>query len=206
MIELEKTKRISIASVLFILIILIGLLTYKRPKFIYNITPQAAAENIVANDFIISLNDLPSENIAIIDIRSEFEFQKGHLENAINIQAPEILSESNIAIFDKLKSENTTAILYGIDPDEALAPYMILSQLGYDNLKLLTVKLNYAQNKLITRNVDLEKSRSDVNAFIAASIKKSNIKVVPKKVQAPPPPKKIVPVKKKKKMPTEGGC
>lgn len=203
--ELEQTKRISIASVLFILIILIGLLTYKRPKYIYSITPQQAVENIVSNIFLVSLNNLPNTNTAIIDIRSPFEFQKGHLESAINIQAAEILNQENKTIFDKLKNENTTAILYGTTPNEALAPYMVLHQLGYTNLKIATITLSYNQNKLITQNTSLEQSEADVNAFIAASLKNAMVKAKPK-TETPPPPKKVIPIKKKKKMPTEGGC
>ncbi len=203
--ELEQTKRISIASVLFILIILIGLLTYKRPKYIYELTPQQAVENVVSDNFLISLNNIPTTNTAIIDIRSQFEFQKGHLENAINIQAVEVLNEENKIIFDKLKNENTTAVLYGANPNEALAPYMILNQLGYTNLKIATINLNYTQNKLVTQNATLEQSEADVNAFIAASLKKAMVKEKPK-TETPPPPKKVIPLKKKKKMPTEGGC
>lgn len=203
--ELEQTKRISIASVLFILIILIGLLTYKRPKYIYELTPQQAVENIVSTNFLISLDELQNTKSIIIDIRSPFEFQKGHLENAINIQAAEILNEKNKAIFDKLKSENMTAVLYGLNPNEALASYMVLHQLGYTNLKIATISLSYTQNKLVTKNVVLEKSEADVNAFITASLKKAMVKAKPKSA-TPPPPKKVIPIKKKKKMPTEGGC
>ncbi|SNR72763.1 Rhodanese-like domain-containing protein [Lutibacter agarilyticus] len=203
--ELEQTKRISIASVLFILIILIGLLTYKRPKYIYELTPQQAVENVVSDNFLISLNNIPTTDAAIIDIRSPFEFQKGHLENAINIQAAEILNEENKIIFDKLKNENTTVVLYGANPNEALAPYMILNQLGYTNLKIATINLIYTQNKLVTQNATLELSEADVNAFIAASLKKAMVKEKPK-AKTPSPPKKVIPIKKKKKMPTEGGC
>ncbi len=201
--ELEQTKRISIASVLFILIILIGLLTYKRPKYIYELTPQQAVENVVSANFLISLNNIPTTDAAIIDIRSPFEFQKGHLENAINIQAAEILNEENKIIFDKFKDENTTAVLYGANPNEALAPYMVLNQLGYTNLKIATINLNYTQNKLVTQNATLEQSEADVNAFIAASLKKAMI--TPKKV-TPVQPKKVIPMRKKKKTAAEGGC
>lgn len=201
--ELEKTKKISIASVLFILVILIGLLTYKRPKYMYNITPEIAVENSIATNFLISLNELQNTDSTIIDIRSEYEYQKGHLENAINIQAPEILNEKNIAIFNQLKNENKTVILYGTNPNEALAPYMVLYQLGYTNLKIATIAVSYTQNKLVTNNVVVEKSVADINAFIKESLKKAMI--TPKKT-TPTPPKKVVPIKKKKKTPTEGGC
>ena len=87
---------------------------------------------------------------------------------------------------------------------------MLLSQLGFDNLKILMVENSYSQNKLITKNVTVERSTADVNAFIQESIKKTeeaikkaNIVVKPKVAIAP---KKIIPVKKKKKMPVEGGC
>jgi len=49
---------------------------------------------------------------------------------------------------------------------------MVLSQLGYNNLKLLTTELSYNQNKLNTKNAELEKSDANVNAFIAEFIKK----------------------------------
>ena len=200
----EKTKRISIASVLFILVILIGLITYKRPKHVYNITPQVVTESIITNDFLISLDELPTENVSIVDIRSPFEYQKGHLENAINIQTAEILNNENIDFFYNLKGKKSTVALYGTNPDEALAPYMILYQLGYDNLKILTIENRYNQNKLITTNVDLEKSKGDINAFILESIKKSNVEFKAKPVKKTP--KKVIPIKKKKKLAAEGGC
>jgi len=203
--ELEKTKRISIASVLFILVILIGLLTYKRPKNLYSVNTQTTLDNIITNDYLIPLEKLAEVEHVLIDIRSQFEFEKGHLENAINIYTPEILSDKNSEVFNKLKSDNTTVILYGTNPDEALEPYMLLYQLGYPNLKILLVENSYSQNKLITKNVEIEKSVGDVNAFIDESIKKANIKSKPK-AKTPPPPKRVIAVKKKKKMPAEGGC
>jgi rhodanese-related sulfurtransferase len=201
--ELEKTKRISVASVLFILIILIGLLSYKRPKHIYSVNPQNTLENIVANNFLISLNEILELDAVLIDIRSRFEFEKGHLENAINMYAPEILSDDNTEIFNQLKEEGTTVILYGTTPNEALPSYLILSQLGVPNLKILTVENSYVNNKLISKNVELEKPVADVNAFINESIKKASAK--PKPV-IKSTPKKVIAVKKKKKMPAEGGC
>jgi len=118
---------------------------------------------------------------------------------------PDILNDQNTDVFKKLKEDNTTAVLYGTNPDEVLEPYMLLYQLGYQNLKILTVENSYNKNKLITKNVAIEKSVADVNAFINESIKKAQVKPKskPKKIV---PAKKVLPVKKKKKMPTEGGC
>ncbi len=203
--ELEKTKRISIASTLFILIILIAVLSYKRPKHLYKVNSKITLEKIISNDYFVSLNEINNPDYVLIDVRSQFEFEKGHLENALNIYAPEILSDDNNAVFEELKEKNKTAILYGKNPNDVNAPFMLLYQLGYDNLKILTVENSYNENKLITKNTEIEKSVADVKAFIAESIKKASInsdeEVVVKKVV-----KKVITVKKKKKAPAEGGC
>jgi rhodanese-related sulfurtransferase len=203
--ELEKTKRISIASVLFILVVLIGLLTYKRPKHAYAVNSKTTLENVTTEDFLISLEAIENNDYALIDIRNEYEFQKGHLKNAINIYAPEILNEINTTTFKKLQEENKTIVLYSNNPNEVIAPFMILYQLGVKNLKIASINNSYYQNKLITQTTDIEKPVADINAFINESIKKAAQQPKPEPV-VKAPPKKVIPIKKKKKMPVEGGC
>ena len=201
--ELEKTKRISIATVLFILVVLIAVLSYKRPKHIYSINAQNTLEKIESADYFVSLNEINNTENFLIDIRNQFEFEKGHLENAINIYAPEILNKQNSEIFDQFKEDDKTAILYGTNPNEVIAPYLLLYQLGNNNIKILAAEISYSQNKLITKYVEIEKSVADVNAFINESVKKAAVKPKPiiKKV-----PRKVLPIKKKKKRAPEGGC
>ena len=203
--ELEKTKRISIATVLFILVVLIAVLSYKRPKYIYSINAPHTLEKMVSADYFVALNEIKTFDHVLIDVRNQFEFEKGHLENAINIYAPEFLNEQNSDLFNELKDDGKTLILYGKDPNEVIAPFMLLYQLGYNNIKILTIDNSYSQNKLITKNIVIEKSEADVNAFINESVKKAAVK--PKlKIKAKPKPKRVIPVKKKKKRAPEGGC
>jgi len=201
--ELEKTKRISIATVLFILVVLIAVLSYKRPKHIYSINAPNTLEKIESADYFVSLNEINNTEHFLIDIRNQFEFEKGHLENAINIYAPEILNKQNSEIFDQFKEDDKTVILYGTNPNEVIAPYLLLYQLGNNNIKILAAEISYSQNKLITKYVEIEKSVADVNAFINESVKKAAVKPKPiiKKV-----PRKVLPIKKKKKRAPEGGC
>ncbi|MDO5981047.1 rhodanese-like domain-containing protein [Flavivirga spongiicola] len=202
--ELEKTKRISIASTLFILAILIGLLTYKRPKDTYAINVNQTLEKITNDHFFVTLESINTPDYVLIDIRSQNEFDKGHLENAINVHTPDILNKANSALFKELKESNKIGVLYGYTPQEANVPFMFLYQLGYDNLKLLTIKNNYSQNKLITKTCDIEKLEADISAFINQSVKNSKVKEIPKRITRPV--KKIIPVRKKKKKVPEGGC
>ncbi|MBT8385453.1 MAG: rhodanese-like domain-containing protein [Bacteroidia bacterium] len=201
--ELEKTKRISIAAVLTILIILIGLLSYKRPKHIYALNTKSTLENMTGADYLITLEQINNPDILLVDIRNQYDYDKGHLENAVNIYAPEILNDVNSEIFKELKENNKTIVLYGNNPHQVIAPYMLLFQLGYNNIKILTIDISYDQNKMITQHAKLENTEADINAFIEESVKKAAVKPKPviKSI-----PKKVIPIKKKKKMPVEGGC
>lgn len=214
--ELEKTKRISIAAVLTILVVIIALLSYKRPKHLYTTQPADVLAQVSSPDYLMSQKDIDLSNQTLIDIRSQFDFDKGHLENALNMYAPEILNDDNSDILEDLKEEGKTLVLYGNNPNEAIAPYMVLYQLGYDNIKILSIENSYFQNKLITKDATIENSVADVNAFIQESIKKKEEAMKKAKAAAAKPryvapkpkttAKKVVPKKKKKKMPVEGGC
>jgi len=203
--ELEKTKRISIASVLFILIVLIAVLSYKKPKHLYAYNTKSTLEEITSNNHFAYLEDLKTEEIALVDIRNQFEFEKGHLEGALNMYAPEILNEENSTILNNLKTANKTIILYGANPNEVTVSYLLLYQLGFNNIKIASIENTYNQNQLITKDVILEKSLADIKGFINESIKKAKIEAKPIPVKIAPP-KKVITVEKKKKAPAEGGC
>ena len=200
--ELEKTKRISIAAVLFILIIIIGLLFYERPKHIYTVNTSHMLEKVINADYFIALDKIDNPNFILIDIRSPFEFEKGHINGAINISTPELLKGDNPELFKKIANNKKFAVLYGKNPTDANNSFMVLYQLGFENIKILLASLEYEQNKLITKNSVIEKNVTDINTFITESQKKVKIAPKPKKIV----PKKIITVKKKKKMPVEGGC
>ena len=202
--ELEKVKQISIASVLFILAVLIGVVTYELPENTYAVKTKTTLEQLSSKDYIVSFDSINNPGFALIDIRSPYEFNKGHLKNAINISTPEILNRENKEVFRELQDENKTMVLYGKDPEEANIPFLLLYQLGYSNLKLLSVDNTYFQNQLVTRSIEVEKPIADIQGFIDESAKNRS-KTVDLQENAPAP-KKIITVKKKKKKPVEGGC
>jgi len=208
--EIEKTKQVPIGIIIFLLIVIIALLVYKKPRFLFKETTVNNIEQIHKKDFIISYNDVYHPNYVLVDTRAESDFKNAHFENAIHIAATNILDDKNIAIFDKLKSEHKTVILYGNNPNEVAGPFMILQQLGFNNIKILAAENTCFQNNLFAKRVEIEKSKNDVNAFIAKSENIANDivekQMAAKRLAAKPKPKKVIPVKKKKKMPMEGGC
>jgi rhodanese-related sulfurtransferase len=204
--ELEKVKRISIVSILFILAILAGVLTFERPKNMYAIDTAQTLEKLIDKDYFVTMEQMNDPNLVLIDVRSPFEFNKGYLENAINIPSVEILSDENQNIFNEIKDSNKIALLYGENPEEANIPFTILYQLGFENLKILATDITYDQNKIVTTNSILEKSQGDIKAYIEESVKKVEAASANAIKQVKPAPKKVITVKKKKKKPVEGGC
>ena len=204
--ELEKTKRISIAVTLFILVVLIGVLSFKRPKNLYYFNTAETLQQLASEDLFISLTDISNPDYVLVDVRKSYDFDRGHLENAVNISSSDILEESNINVFKELQTNNKTVVLYGKNPEEAIAPFMILYQLGYTNLKVLPIENSYNQNSLETKLVEVEKYDNDIKTFIAESVKKATEISVQKVIPPPPPPRKVITLEKKKKAPAEGGC
>lgn len=214
--ELEKTKRISIAAVLTILVVLIALLSYKRPKHMYDLNTKETLTKVTSTDFLLNMDNLDLDNQILIDIRNRFDYDRGHMENAINMHIPEILDDQNTSQLNDYKNTNKTIVLYGNSPSQAMMPFMLLTQLGFDNVKILSVALDYSQNKLIVTDTIPEKNVADVTGFIEESVKKTEEIMAKARKDAkaktyvkPEPvstPKQVVPKKKKKKMPVEGGC
>ncbi|WP_372757832.1 rhodanese-like domain-containing protein [Mariniflexile sp.] len=203
--EMEKIQRISIVSILFILAVIIGLLTYKRPKNTFTINTKPSLEKLTSENFFVSLENGNVSNYQLIDIRNVYEFEKGHLNNAINIPTPDILDTENLQIFKQLKNKNKTAVLYGENPQEVNPVFLILYQMGYDNIKILKAENSYSQNKLITKNCEIENYEKDITAFINESVKAAE--VIPEKIKkVAPPVKKIIILEQKKKKAPEGGC
>jgi len=200
--ELEKTKRISIGAVLFILVVIIALLTYEKPKHYYKVNTEDTLSKLLTKDYFVALNEVNNPDFVLIDIRNSYDYDNGHIENAINIHTPELLSDNSTNIFKEIKNNNDFAVLYGNNPTEANSAFMLLYQLGYDNVKILLVKNNYSQNKLATESATIGASIADINAFIKESQKNANVTPSPeKKIK-----KKVITVKKKKKKVAEGGC
>ena len=102
---------------------------------------------------------------------------------------------------DNLKSNGQSIILYGSDPDNANTGWMLLYQLGYDNVKILCIETEYIDKTFRIKNAPLEKPNVNFAQVMASakSDKSENIK-------KPKPKKKVITAPKKKKRVPEGGC
>jgi rhodanese-related sulfurtransferase len=212
--ELNKTRRLSIATVIFILILIFGLLTLRQPDLSYSLTSDQMLEELFnsANEMtpeeameVISNKDATYQ---FIDLRNPYEFEKGAIPEAINIPVSDILFPENTELFKEMTSSSITLIFYGNTQQEANGIWMLLKQLGVERIKVLLGGYEYIAGVM---NHTYEGPESPVYRVeepvldFAAYMKEISNEYEGERTSGPET-KTIVPVKRKKKTITEGGC
>lgn len=206
--ELEKTRRISISAVLFLLVIVIGLLTFKKPEFNFINSSEKTLEFVNNHSHVMSLTDfqkLDADSYLLIDVRSNFDYSKGHMGHAINIPKSQLLDPESKKIIETAVSSEKPLIVYGENPETANAACLLLYQLGYNELKLLSIRSYYESKEFHIATIEMEKPLYD----FAQTMKTESIQPVKKiapKTKPIPKKKKVIPQPKKKKKMPEGGC
>lgn len=209
--ELGKTKYILISAVLLLLVVFISVLTFKKPQQLFKKNASETLKEISNQNYILTqsaLATMDASQYMIIDIRSHYEYAKSHLKGAVNMPIPDILNENSNELLDQIKEKGQLAVLYGQNPDLANSAWMLLYQLGYENIKILNIETDFIDNQFHVKNIDIEKPYSNYALVMEkAKEKKPIVKKAEKKViKKATTPKKVIPVKKKKKRMPEGGC
>ena len=117
-------------------------------------------------------------------MRSQFDFAKGHLPEAINIYKVNLMEDKNMEFFENLKEGNKKAILYGNSASDANVPFMILKQMGIENISYLAVgyddlkAANWTEIAAIKTQFNDETAVADFAKFISDANKSSNTKPI----------------------------
>ena len=209
--EFTKTNWIIFGVIAALIVLVLSFIFLKTDKYTFKtplnkelaeikvasfqVSPQTVAKAILDKD----------KSIVLVDVRSQFDFAKGHLPDAKNIYKVNLMDDSNMDFFLALKGTNKKAILYGGSASEANVPFMILKQMGIENISYLAV----GYDDLIERNwkqiaanptqfndetavVDFAKFISDANkssskvktAVAKPTISKPKVTVKPTKTEA----------------------
>lgn len=164
----------------------------------YKVSPGEGAKLIGSGDY------------TFVDIRPASEYAKGHLDGALNIPLQNLLDKESREFFSQ---NGKTIVVYGKDEAEANGPWMLLRQLGYENVKLLEGGYQYQQAPDSVQYLPPEQPHYDFAAIMARAIeedRKEEEATRPK--PAPQPvvqaPKEIIPQKKDKPkvVEEEEGC
>lgn len=207
--ELEKTKRISISAVIFLLVLVIALLTYKKPKYSFLKSSEQTLQETVQKKYLLGQQEFykDSSNFILVDTRDLYEFNKSHLPNAVNIPLKDVLEETAIDFLKTINDQGKSPLLYGTNPSEVVSVWMTLYQLGFESTKVLAISTKNERNSLIVSDYSLEKAETDYRKTLdSLRSLKTKLEVPTKKVEKKPVPIKVAPAPKKKKAAPEGGC
>ena len=124
---------LSLLGLAIIIVFLAFLFRPKSPE--YQTETDQAVKIMIDPQNQVAISDLAGKQL--IDIRSAELFAQGHPENAINIPVRNLLDKESLELFDRLLKSGQKSVLYGSDELQAVAPCLLLQQMGYTNLKTL---------------------------------------------------------------------
>jgi predicted sulfurtransferase len=208
--ELRRTSRITIAVILFIAVLAFGWLTMKKPSHIYQITPEEMADEITMIYQVTpeeAMEYMWDSMYVFVDLRPDYQFSKGHIENAVNMPIPSLLSDENKKRFEAWKKDSIQVVFYGEDELQANTPWLLFYELGYDNIRALMGGINYL-DAMYDGSLGEDESFSveDPAYDFAGIVEKAAAARAEMPVENVVPEKKEVVVRKKKKKEAEGGC
>lgn len=151
---------------------------------------------------IITTND--TTHYQFIDIRTPEEFETGHILNAINIPAKYVLQEKSK---DQIEQISITKVIYCRDTYQAQNIYILLRQLGIDNMKIAVggfeqIKTNIIDSvQFATKVLSDEIARYDFQKIMNQT--KSGDSTTATSTASSPA--KAAPIKREKKA-VSGGC
>lgn len=167
--ELNPSRTTAIL-IIFVVIIVIGLLTIRNPRLKYALSPEITVATLTSNDSffypeeIDKISNTKNSNIILFDIRNNFAYGRGHIPGAENVSAVDLLSEEIIERLKEMKLNQTTVVLYANNQLEANGPWLVLRQLGFDNVKVLLGGYDYYSKKQVKAS-DSTNSKSYLLGF-----------------------------------------
>jgi len=211
--ELNRTDRLTIAAILFAVVLILGFITLKKPEISYALTSAEMLNRTVNFDDVITpveVQDIvknKDNRYLLADIRTPAEYHTAHIGEARNIPVQEILAKENIMLFEDLSKSGIKVILYGKDQQDANGAWMVLNQIGIDNLRVMEGgfdffnKMSAAETAATAeKNYQAEKAAYNYKEIMESLGSPS---VESSQGQSPEPVRVI---RKEKKSAAEGGC
>jgi rhodanese-related sulfurtransferase len=203
-----------VAAGLFAILIIIGLLTMRKSVVRYKLTEKEALASVTSPGDQLSIDraneiiQAKNSEYLFIDIRTPYEFIKGHFDGAVNIPLSNLFSEENYNFLKQADHDKRSLVLYGNDQSEANAPWMLLKQIGFT--KVLILSGGYADANIVGSVIADSTHQKGIDAEIARYNYAEMVKGISKPGQVPGSisiPQKVTTIPKpKSSAPAAGGC
>lgn len=213
--EFKHPNRSFVAFVLtFIFVIVAGLLTINRPDLSFEITAEDTIEILMNNEDelfpedLVGIIEMQDPAYIIVDLRNPYEFITSHISGAVNIPSNTLLDKDNLRFFDDCVADSLTMVFYGQDQLEANGPWMILKQMGYNNIKVLLGGYHYFTTGPLDfyDMPEIPDYLVEEPAYDFYGLMEELGSISPANMEDSQGPQVVIPKRKKKESVVEGGC
>lgn len=207
---MKKLYKILLIAVLLVIILILALRFVQTPKYKFAKDLSTSFVDYAEDEYIITPNVVAKtileedSKTILVDIRNKHDYTNGHILGAKHIAKETILDDENYKFFKNLKKNDQKVILYGADVVEANIPFMILKQMGIENIGISSKGYDFFANRDLNKTAisevdyskieipvaDFAKYIKDTNEYALEKIRLAKEK---KKVVA----KRVIPIKKK---------
>jgi len=149
----KKPNKTLIIRLIILTLILLVLIFSKNHDTKYKITTEEMLSklkqpenNTIAPEKLLDIIQNNDSSYQFIDLRTPREFAKGSIYNAINIPLQNILSPEFRSILNQDKKIN---VLYYSNHLGACGPWMLLTQSGFKNNKILLGGYDFVKNYIV---------------------------------------------------------
>ena len=157
-------------------------------------------ENALDNSTLIKYTQGKS---VFIDLRQPLEYNLNHAGSAINIPAEKILNEDYLNTIKDLRSEGNAIVLYSNTPQKASGAWILLKQIGIDNIRYF----NGTYDQLVAKEQIANSLLNEVPVIDTSLLKKNNtVKSIAASKAVSNQPKKVIPQKAAPSVSSGGGC
>ena len=208
-----RTNRLTVAVLFLVTLIIIGFITISRPDFVYAYSLEESLSQVLSLEDEMDADEameiVYDETLGyqFIDIRRPFEYVKGNIEGSKNIPFQNFLKDDQLNFFDEMLEDSITVVIYGWDQTEANGPWMMLRQLGYNNVKVLMGGYGYYSGETFDMYYESEIPQYFVEEpkynYVGLMESMRGVGIVEKSSNKL---EMVIPQRKKKKAVIEGGC
>ncbi len=197
--------------ILFLLVIVVGFITMKRPLLNYEISLQQTTKILkdTSNNcfYPYQLADVlnhKNKNVVLIDLRNKYAYGLGHIPGAKSIPAFDLTHKENVDLLKGYKKNGVSVVLYADNQLAADGAWLFFRQVGFCNVRFLLGGYNYYK----AHKDNLEQTKSD-DSYLKGIARFDYAKVASTKAVTTTLQKTRKPVifhRKKKVSVAAGGC
>lgn len=208
--ELNPKKTLW-ALILFLLVIVVGFLTMKRPLLNYEISLQQTTKilkDTSNNCFypyqLVNVLNHKNKNVVLIDLRNKYAYGLGHIPGAKSIPAFDLTHKDNVALLKGYKKNGVSVVLYADNQLATDGAWIFFRQVGFCNVRYLLGGYDYYK----AHKNNLEQTKSD-ESYLKGVARFDYAKVAASKTVTSASQKSKKPVvfhRRKKVAVAAGGC